>query len=79
MIRQAMSQVRENMTGMKWDTEGLWRPPSSLVRMYTCEREHGGAGPGWKHRPSTAPAHHHLEPSPVPPPSGEAGWNLAWP
>lgn len=33
MIRQAMSQVRENMTGMKWDTKGLWRPPSSFVRM----------------------------------------------
>lgn len=43
MIRQAMSQVRENMTGMKWDTKGLWRPPSSLLRMYTYEtvREHG--------------------------------------
>lgn len=33
ITRQAMSQVRENMIGMKWDTKGLWRPPSSLLRM----------------------------------------------
>ncbi|KAF3846596.1 hypothetical protein F7725_003674 [Dissostichus mawsoni] len=33
---QAMSQVRENMRGMKLETKGLCRPPSSLLRIYTC-------------------------------------------
>lgn len=33
---QAMSQVRENMTGMKLVTNGLCLPPSSLLRTYTC-------------------------------------------
>lgn len=47
MIRQAMSQVRENMTGMKWDTKACGVPPSSLLRMYTCEREREhGVKPG---------------------------------
>lgn len=43
---QAMSQVRENMTGMKLVTNGLCRPPSSLLRIYTCNA-------GSTHSPTT--------------------------